>query len=309
MVLLDVTIPYETFLGATDLADEPCYEVSLCGPEKRVLCSGLGLSVQRPLATLRRVDTIVIPGMREPDIALPENVRKELIRAYARGARLVSICSGAFLLAQTGLLDGKRATTHWRGARDLKERHPRVEVDEKSLYIDEGRILTSAGGFAGLDLCLYLVRKDFGAAVASHVAKRAVAPLERAGGQAQFISHELPEADDSLHSVLIWLKSNLDKDLSIAAVAKRAGMSVRTLGRQFQRQTGISPYRWILRARVQRARELLETTDHSIERIADLCGFSSALSLRENFREQVLSSPTDYRRSFRSRDHRAPRRI
>jgi transcriptional regulator GlxA family with amidase domain len=299
MVLLDLTIPFEAFLNATDLKGKRCYDVMFCGPEKQIHASGIKLEVAKTLSWLKRAETIVIPGLRDPETRLPKEIISSLKSAHARGARLVSICSGALLLAQTGLLNGKRATTHWMAADALRSRHPEIEVDPNVLYVEHPRLYTSAGGFAGMDLCLHLVRKDFGAAVAMKSARFAVTPLERAGVHAQFIQHVEPQAEDSIQKTTEWIRSNIQKDLDVERIAQHARVSIRTLSRQFKKQLGLSPQRYVINARVARARELLETTDRSIDQIAELSGFPSSLSLRDHFRRAVQVSPSMYRKSYR----------
>ena len=215
---------------------------------------------------------------------------------------MASICSGAFLLAATGALAGKRATTHWLIAQELGRRHPDVQVDPDVLYVDNGNILTSAGAAAAFDLCLHLVRRDLGAEAAAQVARVAVMPLERAGGQAQFIAPAPPAPDGSSTGPLLeWMERNLRRDLSLPVIARRAATSTRTLSRRFRQQVGTTPALWVSQARVRRAQRLLETTDLSIERIAAEVGFGSATVLREHFGEIVGTNPLGYRRSFRVR--------
>jgi transcriptional regulator GlxA family with amidase domain len=221
-------------------------------------------------------------------------------RAIDRGACVASICTGAFILAATRALDGLRATTHWQSAAELSRRHPQIDVDADVLYVDNGNLLTSAGAAAGFDLCLHLVRRDFGADVAADVARRAVMPLERSGGQAQFIVHAPPTSDGtSIGSLLEWIEESLDRQLSLRVLARRASMSTRTLSRRFRERVGTTPAHWIARSRVRRAQHLLETTDLSVERIAAEVGFASSAVLREHFGRIVGTSPKAHRRSFR----------
>jgi transcriptional regulator GlxA family with amidase domain len=219
---------------------------------------------------------------------------------------VASICTGAFVLAATGILDGLRATTHWLGAADLARRHPSIDVDANVLYVDNGRVLTSAGAAAGFDLCIHLVRRDLGAEVAASVARLAVMPLERAGGQAQFIEHAPPsEASGSLAPLLTWIEENLSRQLPLSVIARRAAMSTRTLSRRFRDQVGTTPAAWIARARVRSAQGLLETTDLAIEHVAEEAGFGSATVMRTHFGSVVGTSPLSYRRAF-SRVDRSP---
>jgi transcriptional regulator GlxA family with amidase domain len=203
-------------------------------------------------------------------------------------------------LARAGVLDGLRATTHWRSAAELARRHPQIEVDPDVLYVDHGRLSTSAGAAAGLDLCLHLVRRDLGARVAAEVARAAVMPLERAGGQAQFITHEPPTDDgSSMGRLLAWLDERHREELPLAVIARHAGMSTRTLSRRFREQVGTTPAAWVARARVRRAQHLLETTDLPVERVASEVGFGSSSVLREHFGPVVGTSPQAYRKAFR----------
>jgi transcriptional regulator GlxA family with amidase domain len=302
VVPFDLTTPLEIFRG-TRLADgRRPYRVTVCGVTRTVRAADFEIRVGAGLEALRRADTIIVPGVGDLERPVPPALVEALRAAAARGARLASICSGAFLLAATGLLDGKRATTHWRAAAALARRHPEIEVDPNVLFVDAGNLLTSAGATAGIDLCLHLVRRDFGAAVAADTARMAVAPLQREGGQAQFIAEAPPPADgESLAPLLAWAEANLARDLSLAALARRAATSPRTLSRRFGAQTGTTPAHWVARARVRRAQRLLETTSHAVERVAGLSGFPSAATLRAQFQRVLGTSPKAYRRTFRAR--------
>jgi transcriptional regulator GlxA family with amidase domain len=245
-------------------------------------------------------DTVVVPGIVGFDKPVSPAVIEALRCAWNHGARITSICTGAFVLAAAGLLDGLRATTHWQSARELERRYPAITVDPDVLFVDEGRIVTSAGASAGLDMCLHLVRRDHGQAAASDAARLAVAPLTRDGGQAQFIRHEAPRANDGLAPLLEWMSSNLAKEIGVEALAKRARMSPRTFARRFREQTGTTPLQWLLTARVRRAQELLETTQRSIDEIALRCGFESTVTFRDRFRRIVGLSPRAYRLRFKA---------
>jgi len=300
-VLADLATPCEVFGRVRDPEGHAPYEVRICSLTARVRSEHLALDVPWRLASLDRADTVIVPGIDDLDGDVPPALLSAIRRALRRGARVASICTGAFLLAATGALDGLRATTHWRCAAELARRHPEIDVDPDVLYVDHGRVLTSAGAAAGLDLCLHLVRRDLGAAVASDAARAVVMPLERGGGQAQFITHE-PPADDgtSIGALLVWLEQQAHRPLSLPAIARRAGMSTRTLGRHFRRQVGTTPARWLSRTRVRRAQRLLETTDMSVERIAAAVGFRSGTVLREHFAKMVGITPRTHRRSFRA---------
>src|SRR5439155_24609056 len=249
---------------------------------------------------LRRAHTIVVPvsaTSKEP----AEELLVELRRAHARGARLVSVCTGAFTLAAAGLLDGRRATTHWMHADELARRYPKVEVDPGVLYVDDGDILTSAGTAAGIDLCLHIVRLDFGAEIANYVARRMVVPPHRDGGQAQFVADPVPDLapEDPFAPTLVWVMEHLHEPLVVDDLARRSAMSPRTFARRFRAVTGTTPHQWLLRQRVLLAQRLLETTDDPVERVAERCGFGSAAALRQQFQRVVRTSPLAYRRTFR----------
>jgi transcriptional regulator GlxA family with amidase domain len=299
LVALDFAIPVDTFQHVSLAGGEPGYRVRVCGLTPLVDHSRFQLQAPYGLRELAHADTIVLPGIEDIERPVPEPLIRALQRAAARGARLASICSGAFILAATGLLDGKRATTHWKAAAELARRHPKINVDPDVLYVDEGQILTSAGVVAGLDLCLHIVRRDYGAAVAAEIARASVMPLERDGGQSQFIVHAPPTADGaSLSPLLTWLERHQHRTLTLEDIAHQAATSVRSLTRRFREQTGTTPLQWLIRARVRRAQLLLETTTHSIERVASETGFGSASVMREHFRRVVSTTPLAYRRAF-----------
>ncbi|MEM7357378.1 MAG: helix-turn-helix domain-containing protein, partial [Acidobacteriota bacterium] len=266
-----------------------------------------GLQVSAPvgLEPLTQAGTIVLPGWRDLAEQPPAELLDALVAAYERGARLLSVCSGAFVLAATGLLDGRRATTHWRYADELARRYPAIEVDPSVLYVDEGSLLTSAGSAAGLDLCLHLVRRDFGAAVANSVARRLVVPPHRDGGQAQFIDAPIDASENGLAELLDWARQRLDQAHSTESLARQAHISPRTLARRFRDTMGSTPHQWLRRERVARAREYLEETDWDLERIAQRCGFGEAQLLRLHFSRLVGTTPSQYRKTFR-REAQAP---
>ena len=299
VVLADLATPCEVFGLVRGRDGRAPYDVRICSIAPEVTSEHVTLRVPWRLASLRRADTVIVPGIDDLDRTIPEALLRAIRRAVDRRARVASVCSGAFVLAATGALDGRRATTHWLAAAELARRYPAVRVDPDVLYVDEGRILTSAGAAAAFDLCLHLVRRDLGAEAASEVARAAVMPLERAGGQAQFIVHAPPASDGiSMGPLLAWLDQNVGKELSLSVIARRAGMSTRTLSRRFRQQVGTTPALWVSRARVRRAQRLLETTDLSVERIATGAGFGSSAVLRERFAQVVGTSPQAYRRSF-----------
>jgi AraC family transcriptional regulator, transcriptional activator FtrA len=277
-------------------------------PSTMAQCPLLGVTVQASsgLTVLRQADTIVIPGWRKLEDPPPEKLLKALVSAHRRGARLVSICSGVFVLAATGLLDGKRATTHWRYAELLTSRFPTINVDPDVLYVDEGSILTSAGSAAGIDLCLHLIRRDHGAKVANLVARRLVVPPHRDGGQAQYVAHPIrEEAHGGLARLMDWAQRKIHHALSVEDLARQALTSPRTFARRFRQETGTTPHRWLTYQRVLNAQRMLETTDDSIDFIADKVGFGTAATLRQHFRQLLDTSPLAYRRRFSTRRHRA----
>lgn len=278
------------------------YRVQVCGPQRDVPAGDFVVRVSAGLSALQRADTIIVPGVDEKALASPfsEKALRALRNAHRAGTRIASICSGAFVLAAAGLLDDGPATTHWQVTSELARRYPRVRVDPNVLYVQRDNVFTSAGAAAGLDLCLHLVRLDYGSAVAADSARLSVMPLERAGGQSQFIVNEPPAADGaSLAPLLEWIQTHLHEPLSLDDLARRAGLSVRTLSRRFRDQTGNSPLKWLLRARVRQAQSLLETTNASVEQIATRVGFGSATSLRDHFQRLVSTTPQSYRRAFR----------
>ncbi|MBB4685068.1 GlxA family transcriptional regulator [Amycolatopsis jiangsuensis] len=299
VVPFDLATPIEVF-GRTRLpGGEPAYEVRICGPTAEIDADAFTLRPRWGLEALTAADTVIVPGRSEVD-EVPDEVIDAVRAAAARGARLASICTGAFVLAATGLLDGLRATTHWAAAPQLAARYPRVEVDPDVLYVDNGQLLTSAGAAAGLDLCLHLIRRDHGSEVAAQASRLSVMPLEREGGQAQFIAADLSPVPrgSMLEPLLAWLEENCEKDLTLDDVAAHAGLSTRTLNRRFREQIGTTPLQWLLRARIRRAQYLLEATDHPVDRIADQVGFGSPASFRDRFKRVVGTSPRAYRGSF-----------
>ncbi|RDI98998.1 transcriptional regulator FtrA [Dyella solisilvae] len=259
---------------------------------------GMRVLADTGLEGLEGAGTIIVPGWRGVDATPPPALIEALRQAHSRGARLLSFCSGVFVLAATGLLDGRRATTHWRYVEALAERYPRIRIEPDVLYVDEGSLLTSAGSAAALDLSLHLIRRDYGPAVANTVARRAVVPAHRDGGQAQFIQSPLPSHGDGLGKLIEWMRQHLDRPLPLSELAERARMSERTLLRRFEEATGCSPKQWLTRERLGRARELLEGSDIAVERVADLCGFGSADTLRHHFRHHLKLSPARYRERF-----------
>lgn len=263
--------------------------------------AGLVASADGGLELLGAAGTIIIPGWRGADAPIPDTLSLALNNAHQRGARILTICSGVFVLAEAGLLDGLAVTTHWRYADALQTRYPALTVVPNVLYTDAGQILTSAGSAAGIDLCLHLIRRDFGPQAANLVARRLVMPPHRDGGQAQFIDQSVPHSHEAgrLSPLFDDLRAHLDQPVTIDALAARAGMSRRTFLRRFEDATGTTPTRWLTTLRMQRARDLLEETNLSIEDIADRCGCGTAMTLRHHFRKAFDTSPAAYRSRFR----------
>ncbi|MDI6102160.1 helix-turn-helix domain-containing protein [Actinoplanes sp. NEAU-A12] len=304
VIPFDLSTPIEVF-SRVRLADGSTpYQVRICAATENVDAGAFTLRAPWGLEALLDADTIILPGCAEPGVAVPETVLDHLRKAAGGGARIASICAGAFILAATGLLDGLRATTHWLAAAQLAEDHPETEVDPNVLYVDNGQFLTSAGAAAGLDLCLHLIRRDHGSAVAADAARLSVMPLEREGGQAQFIVPGHPPAPrgSGLEPLLRWMQENTSADLTLGDLAARSGMSVRSLNRHFREQTGTTPLQWLFRARVRRAQHLLESTDQPVETIAGQVGFGSPTAFRERFKRVAGTSPHAYRSTFRGRN-------
>jgi transcriptional regulator GlxA family with amidase domain len=302
VAMFELSVACEVFgLDRSELVDTWYrHRVAAAVPGPHTSPEGLVLETPYGLDELERADTIVIPARIFPGDP-PPAVVDALRAAHARGARMLSMCTGAFVLAAAGLLDGRRATTHWMWAGELAERHPQVQVDPKVLYVDGGDgIMTSAGTAAGVDLMLHVVRLDHGAEVANAVARRMVVPPHRDGGQAQFVDLPVPEAGaDELSDVLGWMIEHVDQDLSVERLARRARTSPRTFARRFRAATGTTPHQWLVRQRVLLAQQLLETTDEPVEWVAQRCGFGSAAALRQHFTRAVSASPVAYRRTFR----------
>jgi transcriptional regulator GlxA family with amidase domain len=301
LVAFDLTAPAQAFGLAARPSGEPLYEFSTCSVEGAGVrtTSGFGIEPEAGLEALRAADTIVVPahaGILEPP---PQPVAAALRAEAERGARVLSVCTGAFVLAHAGLLDGRRATTHWGWAGELARRFPAVTVDPAALYIDEGEVMTSAGLSAGIDLSLHVIRQDFGAAAGERVARHMVAAPHREGGQAQFAKRPSREPGGSLEPTRRWAAERLEQPLDVAAMAAHAGVSPRTFARRFRQECGTTPLQWLLARRVLEARRLLEESDLPVEAIAWRCGFGGAVSLREHFRRATATTPTAYRSSFR----------
>lgn len=275
------------------------YDFRVCAEHPGPLRTTVGYTmlVDAGLAALREADTVVIPGWQPPTAPAPQTVVEALRAAHQRGARIAAICTGAFVLAQAGLLDGRRATTHWRHTTQLAATYPEVEVDPDVLYVDHGDVATSAGTGAGIDLCLHLVRTDHGAAHAAQIARNMVLPPHREGSQLQYVTQPPARADESLAPLLEWATTQLDT-LTVGRLAEHARLSNRTLARRFTEQLGTSPGQWLLGQRLDATRVLLEQTNLPVEAIATRVGLASAVNLRRRFRAHLGTTPGAYRRTF-----------
>ncbi|MGC5167442.1 GlxA family transcriptional regulator [Luteimicrobium sp. DT211] len=295
---LDVGIPAQVFTTRPSMP----YEVRVCGPAPGLVTGGDGLAyhVASGLEALTWADVVFVPGYRFPDREDPPRaVVDALVAAHDRGARLAAISTGAFALAATGLLDGRRATTHWHYTRALAARHPAVRVDENVLFVDEGSVLTSAGAASGIDLCLHVLRGDLGVAASNHAARRLVAAPYRSGGQAQYVPRSVPEPlGERFAATREWALHRLDRPLTLDLLARHAAVSPRTFSRRFADETGCTPMQWVLRARVDLARELLERSERSVEQIADDVGLGTGANLRLHFQRVLGTTPREYRRTF-----------
>jgi transcriptional regulator GlxA family with amidase domain len=259
---------------------------------------GFGLDIEHDFSRAEEADLVAVPAAHG-NAPHPRGLGEVLRAAHDRGARIMSVCTGAFALGEAGLLDGRSCTTHWMHTTELAERFPLARVVPEVLYVDDDRVLTSAGTAAGIDACLHLWREEFGAAAASAVARRMVVPPQREGGQAQYIRSAVPDCDaETLGPLLTWLTEHLDQDLSVETLARRSNMSPRTFARRFRAETGTTPHAWITSRRVLRAEELLETTDRSVDWIASEVGFGTAAMLRHHFTKARSVSPQQYRRTF-----------
>jgi len=308
VLALDGVHPFE--LGVVcevfglDRSDEglPVYDFAVVSGEGPVLGThaGFTMSVPDDLDRLEEADLVAVPaGETFNDRVFPPDALRALVRAVERGATVLSVCSGVFMLGAAGLLDGRRCAAHWRHAERLSARYPAARVEPDVLYVDDAGVVTSAGTAAGIDACLHLVRKEQGAAVANAIARRMVVPPHRDGGQAQYVDRPLPRAtSDTVTGVLAWMERNLDREVTVEELAARAHMSPRTFARRFQQETGTTPYRWLLGQRVLLARELLESTGETVDSIAVRTGFGNAATLRHHFSRWTGTTPLTYRRTF-----------
>ncbi|MQA35345.1 GlxA family transcriptional regulator [Modestobacter roseus] len=301
VLAFDLGTPLEVF-GRTTVGGAPAYELVVAGPRRTVAAGPVSLSVPHGLDRLVVADTVVVPGRADPGVPPDPRAVRALQEAARRGARIASICVGALDLAAAGLLDGLRATTHWRAAAALATRFPAVDVDAGSLFVDNGQVLTSAGAAAGLDLCLHMIARDHGGAVAAEAARTAVVPLTREAGQAQYIRDD-GLGSGGLTATLQWIEEHAAQPVTVADIARVSAVSARTLNRRFADEVGTTPSAWLTRSRVRLAQRLLETTDWSVERVAAASGLGSATNLRARFAAVVGTSPTRYRTALGTAPH------
>jgi AraC family transcriptional activator FtrA len=294
MLHFELTATYEIFT-----APQLDYPVVICG-NGPVRVGRFTLEPDLPLGRLDEADTVIVPAIADVDEPIDEALVEAVRRAHGKGARIVSLCTGAFVLAEAGLLDGLRATTHWAHTDVLAQRYPKVEVDPDVLYVDNGQVLTSAGKAAAIDLSLHLIRADHGTATANTAARRLVVPPHRDGGQAQFVLAPVPsEEGHPLTELFGWASARLDETLTVEDLARQANMSSRHLARLFKAVTGTTPLQWLHAQRIRRAQELLEMTDDSVDQIAEASGMGTATTLRRHFHRTVGVPPDTYRRTFR----------
>ena len=303
--MFELAIPCEVFEPNREDFPVPWwYELQLCAVQDGPVRTAEGLVFDSPfgLEEVSQADTVIIPGCADRQREVPQALLQALRSAYDRGARIASICTGAYVLAAAGLLDGRTVSTHWMHAEELTRRWPAVRVEPNVLYTDDGQILTSAGASAGLDLCLHIVRQDHGTRIANTLARRLVIPPHREGGQAQYIDQPVPvDGSPNLGPAMDWARAHLELPLTVEDLAHQALMSPRTFARRFRETTGTTPLQWLCAERVRRAQDLLENTDDTIDRIAALCGFGSAQRLRTHFTRVNQVTPHEFQRTFRSR--------
>lgn len=300
VAMFELGIVLEVFALKRPELGVPWYDVAVVSfdPPPLTGTGGVRIMPTHSVRALARAGTVVIPNWPKLDQPPPAAMVNAVRAAYRRGARLLSVCSGAFVLAAAGLLDGRRVTTHWMHADKLAARYPRAQVEPSVLYVEAGRIYTAAGSAAGIDLGLHIVRQDYGADIANTVARRMVVPPHRDGGQAQFVATAVPPVEGSLSPLMEWASARLDQPLTAEMLARKGRMSLRTLARRFEAQAGTTPHQWITHQRVLAAQRLLETTDLSIDRVAEVSGFVTAETLRHHFRQRVGTAPAAYRRRF-----------
>jgi transcriptional regulator GlxA family with amidase domain len=307
-IAFDLAIAIEVFGRVWLDNGNPGYRVRVCGCEPLVAAGPIRIATEFGLDELANADTIVVPGRNDAAAAVRDDVIAALKSAYRNGIRIASICSGAFTVAAAGILDGKRATTHWLAAELFAAAYPDVRLDADALYVDEGQVLTSAGASAGLDLCLHMVARDYGSAAAADAARLAVTPLHRSGGQAQFIIRNRRASNTELDGVLVWIENNAHLPLTLRDIARQASSSERTINRRFKDETGQTPMQWVNNVRIRHAQELLERSADTVENISRRVGFTSPANFREHFRRTAGVSPQSYRITFRDQGPDVPGR-
>lgn len=299
-----LSVPCAVFEKAVDAKGKPLYQLFVCGTESGPLRTNTGFSIvaDHPLQKLEEADMVIVPSWSQPEVLPPQALIDALLRAHQRGAKVVGLCMGAFVLAAAGLLDGRPATTHWNWMNDFIRLYPSLKVDQNVLYVDDGDIVTSAGTSASIDCCLHLVRQQCGADIANSVARQLVVPPHRQGGQAQFVEQPVynTAGGDRFMQALNWASSHLQQALTVEQLADKALMSRRSFTRRFQQVTGTTFTQWLLNQRLSVAQRFLEKTDQPVERIAQESGFGSALSMRRHFQQQFKTSPSLYRREFKT---------
>jgi transcriptional regulator GlxA family with amidase domain len=298
VVPFDLGVACDTFSRVRTADGDDAYRVLVCGESSRVRAGHFDVHAPWRLEPVMDANILIVPGVEDINLPVSSTVKKAMRFASDRGALVASICTGAFVLASAGLLDGKRATTHWAAVDEFADRFPAVTVDPNVLFVDEGNVITSAGSSAGLDMCFHLIGRHHGQAIAAYAARLAVAPLCRDGGQAQFIQQASPLTSSSLAPLLEWMLVNLYRPIDVALLAKRASMTPRTFARRFRDQTGTTPIQWLLNSRVRRAQELLESTSASVDQVAVAVGFDSSVTFRTRFQSVVGLTPSAYRRRF-----------
>jgi AraC family transcriptional regulator, transcriptional activator FtrA len=301
MGLFEAGIAAEVFALKRPEFPNPLYRMRVAQAEPGELKSLAGLSFRADasLRLLRNAKLVIVPGWRDHREVPPQSLVRALQRAHALGIRIMSICTGAFVLAAAGLLDGRRATTHWRYGAVFREMYPQVNLDPDALYVDEGDVLTSAGSAAGIDACLHIVRKDYGAAVANTIARTMVSVPHRCGGQAQYISRPMPRHENrGLAPIMAWARENLQRSLHVPQLAARAAMSERTFLRRFLSEAGTTPKIWLQQEKVRLAQRMLETAELSLVQVAEKSGFASIETFRAAFRKIAGVAPSEYRRNF-----------
>jgi AraC family transcriptional regulator, transcriptional activator FtrA len=306
VAVFEMAVPCEVWGIDRTAEGVPAAEVRVCTSDPVPLRTNMGFSVDtvHGLETLAWADIVIIPGFAKPPSKrlADEQLKIALWAAWHRGATIASLCSGAYLLAQAGLLDDRQATTHWMFAEDFHTRYPQIDLDTSVLYVGDGQVFTSAGTAAGIDLCLHLVRTRHGAEVANTIARRMIVPPHRDGGQAQYVETPVPaspDVDDDLRATLDWAAQHLDAEITVEILARRAAMTERTFARRFKAATGTTPLQWVLHQRVGLAQRMLETSDLPVEFVAHRAGFGSATALRQHFGRVVGTNPVSYRHTFR----------